>query len=134
MSGPRREGALDGDGTLTYGVLFNPKFALRAKWCSIHSRGTGLYGGSQKTARCSDPHIACYCAGLESTAPVSPSFALVADSTRLRHVRQTYRFQPGVYVLATQPFVAASPNKSSERMFRSLGRADEFLSLCNRPL
>lgn len=50
-------------------------------------------------------NIACYCAGLIHT-PVSPSFAMVADPTRLRHVADLTD-PVAVYVSGNPAFVAA---------------------------
>lgn len=98
-------GLNDGWEQLTYGQ-FQSKVRSAAQWIiDTLPRGRAFMVVSENSLDAAILNIACYCAGLIHT-PVSPSFAMVPDPTRLRHVADLTN-PAGVYVSGNPAFVTA---------------------------
>lgn len=90
---------------LTYREL-QARIRSAAQWMlDTLPRGRAFMVVSENSLDAAILNIACYCAGLIHT-PVSPSFAMVADPTRLRHVADLTD-PAAVYVSGNPAFVAA---------------------------
>lgn len=97
---------------LTYGELLS-KVRSAAKWMLNHiPAGRAFMVISENNLDAAILNVACYCAGLIHT-PASPSFAMVPEPTRLRHV-VSLTDPAALFVSGNPAFVAATEAVLSE--------------------